>query len=236
MNSGVGSPVGAGRAGSIVGLGRGRVDREGRARRGRVGVAGRVGRADLEVWGPSARLGVVYGEEQAANGPPSMRHSKVEGVSAEVKVNVGVGSLVGPAGPESIVVCGVFVSTTMLAGGGGRVDVAGGVGGADLEGVGAVGQARGRARRGAGGEGAAVDAALEGRAGVVGAENAKVGVGSFVEAGGPGVDRGVRRARCRPRSCARRASGRCCRPGRSRGPGRCAAVGEVRRDVTARCR
>ena len=40
-----------------------------------------------------------------------MRHWKVAPASVEVKAKVGVLSLVGPVGPESIVVCGGEAST-----------------------------------------------------------------------------------------------------------------------------
>ena len=81
------------------------------------------------------------------------------------------------------------------ASGRGGVGVAGRVGGADLEGVGAVGEGRGRmaGRARAGAEGGAVRSALVAGAELVGAEAKcrRVVVG---EAGGPGVERRFRGA------------------------------------------
>ena len=73
--------------------------------------------------------------------------------------------VVGPAGPARIVVSGAVGVDGERAGGGRGVGVAGGVDRADLEGVLAVGERR-RSVCGelAGGERAAVDAALERRA------------------------------------------------------------------------
>ena len=47
-------------------------------------------------------------------GVPSTRHSNVDPGSLDEKVNRGVWSFVGPAGPESIVVTGAIVSTVKL--------------------------------------------------------------------------------------------------------------------------
>ena len=63
---------------------------------------------------PSARAAVVSGAEQSPQGPPSKRHSNVVPSSLEEKPNVGVGSFVAPAGPESIVVSGGLLSTLKL--------------------------------------------------------------------------------------------------------------------------
>ena len=69
-----------------------------------------------KVWLPleSGLEGVwlASGPEQAANGSESTRHSKVEPVSLEEKVKVGVVSVVGPDGPSVIVVCGGVESST----------------------------------------------------------------------------------------------------------------------------
>ena len=51
------------------------------------------------------------GPEQAANAWESKRHLKVEPDSLDVNVKVGVLSVVGPEGPELIVVWGGTVST-----------------------------------------------------------------------------------------------------------------------------
>src|SRR5918994_2194984 len=49
---------------------------------------------------PSLNVPVVWGGVQAPNGPPSTRHSKLAVPSGDEKPKVGVGSFVGPAGPE----------------------------------------------------------------------------------------------------------------------------------------
>jgi hypothetical protein len=56
-------------------------------------------------WGPSASGAVVWGEAQVENSPASIRHSNVAPASEE-NPKVGVGSSVGPAGPESMEVSG----------------------------------------------------------------------------------------------------------------------------------
>src|SRR5437016_1807083 len=63
--------------------------------------------------GDSAAEGVwlAPGPEQAANASESKRHWKVEPDSLDVNVNVGALSVVGPEGPEVIVVSGATVST-----------------------------------------------------------------------------------------------------------------------------
>src|SRR5215510_13468255 len=75
--------------------------------------AGSVARTE-KVWGPSAREAVVSGEEQGAQAPESTRHSKDEPGWSESKVKVGVGLLVGPAGPLRMLVSGSRVSTVKL--------------------------------------------------------------------------------------------------------------------------
>ena len=62
------------------------------------------------VYAPSASAEVVCGETQVANAAAPTRHSKVDAGSLE-NANVGVESLVGPLGPESIVVSGAVAST-----------------------------------------------------------------------------------------------------------------------------
>ena len=52
----------------------------------------------------------MKGEAQLAKAAASIRHWKPVPCSLE-KPKLGVGSLVGPEGPESIVVCGGEVST-----------------------------------------------------------------------------------------------------------------------------
>ena len=66
-----------------------------------------------KVCGPSGRDAGVWlvGLEQAPNAAPSSRHWKLEPASSELNPNVGVGSLMGPEGPESIAVTGATVST-----------------------------------------------------------------------------------------------------------------------------
>src|SRR5439155_25329278 len=56
------------------------------------------------VWVVSERLPYVWGELQAVKLPPSSLHSKLEPDSLEVKENVASVELVGPDGPELIVV------------------------------------------------------------------------------------------------------------------------------------
>ena len=71
---------------------------------------------------------------------PSSLHSNVEPGSVEVNANDGDALFVVPVGPLVIVVSGAAVSTVNVRVAGRRVDVAGGVGRADRERVGAVGQ------------------------------------------------------------------------------------------------
>ena len=67
------------------------------------------------MWAPweSAAVGVwvAPGPLQGAKAAESKRHSKVEPDWLEEKPKVGVESLVGPEGPEVIVVFGAWVST-----------------------------------------------------------------------------------------------------------------------------
>ena len=76
----------------------GEVDRPGVARGGGVGVAGRVGGADVEGVAAGAEGGQGVGRGAGAQLPLSMRHSKVEPASVELKAKVGVVSLVGSFG------------------------------------------------------------------------------------------------------------------------------------------
>ena len=129
--------------------------------------AGSVARTS-KVWSPTASVAVVCGDVQTAHGPSSTRHSNVEPVSVEVKAKVGVLSLivVPLAGPLVMVVAGAAVSTVKVRLAGRRVDVAGGVLGPHVEAC----APRRSARRAVLGEvqafqAAAVDAALEARAG-----------------------------------------------------------------------
>ena len=79
------------------------------------GVASRLVAASLarteNVCAPSGRVLVVNGLLQAANAAASTLHSKVAPASLE-NPNVGVGSAVGPLGPESIRVSAGVVSPT----------------------------------------------------------------------------------------------------------------------------
>ena len=75
--------------------------------------AGSVARTS-NVWAPSASEAVVWAELQEAQAPASTRHSNVEPAWLAENVNVGVASFVGPDGPLSIVVCGAAVSTVKL--------------------------------------------------------------------------------------------------------------------------
>src|SRR5437867_2970090 len=68
------------------------------------------------VWLPCASAGeIVSGLVQEVQLPPSMRHSKLEPVSEELNVKLGVVLLDGSAGLESIVVFGASVSTLAVA-------------------------------------------------------------------------------------------------------------------------
>ena len=62
--------------------------------------AGSVARTS-NVCAPSASGAVVWAELQAAQAPPSTRHSNVEPTWSAENANVGVASLVGPDGPLS---------------------------------------------------------------------------------------------------------------------------------------
>ena len=57
----------------------------------------------------------MCGEEcRLAKSPPSSEHSNVDAGSSLENANVGVESLVGPLGPESIVVSGGEVSAASI--------------------------------------------------------------------------------------------------------------------------
>ena len=62
------------------------------------------------LWAPSPSAVVVHGLVQVAHDPVSTRHWNVDPLSLAVNANVGVLSLVGPVGPEPIVVLGAVVS------------------------------------------------------------------------------------------------------------------------------
>ena len=64
-----------------------------------------------KVWLPAASAARVCGLVQEVQLPPSMRHSKVEPVSFELNVKLGVVLLDGSAGLELIVVFGAVRST-----------------------------------------------------------------------------------------------------------------------------
>ena len=68
-----------------------------------------------KVWLPAVSAGEIdSGLVQDVQPPPSMRHSKVEPVSLELKVKLGVVLLDGSAGLESIVVFGAVRSTVQV--------------------------------------------------------------------------------------------------------------------------
>ena len=76
--------------------------------------AGSVART-WKVWLPSASAGeIVFGLEQVVQPPPSIRHSKVDPGSLELKEKLGVASLEGSAGLASIVVSGGVRSTVQV--------------------------------------------------------------------------------------------------------------------------
>ncbi len=65
-----------------------------------------------KVWLPSVSAGeIVSGLVQDVQAPPSMRHSKLEPLSEELKLKLGVVLPDGSDGLESIVVFGASVST-----------------------------------------------------------------------------------------------------------------------------
>ena len=70
-----------------------------------------------KVCAPSDSVAVVKGVGQAAKAAPSTRHSKVESASVDVKVNVGVESVVvlPPAGPAVMLVFGGVRSSLVPA-------------------------------------------------------------------------------------------------------------------------
>ena len=70
-----------------------------------------------KLWGPSLRVAVVSGEEQGAKGAPYRKRTHQNTRSGEEKPKVGVGSPVAPWGPESIVVSGGVVSSSVLESG-----------------------------------------------------------------------------------------------------------------------
>ena len=68
-----------------------------------------------KVWLPALSAGeIVSGLVQVVQLPPSIRHSKVEPVSDEVKANDGVASFEGSDGCELIVVSGAVRSTVQV--------------------------------------------------------------------------------------------------------------------------
>ena len=76
--------------------------------------AGSVARTS-KVWLPSLRAGeMLCGLEQDVQLPPSIRHSKVEPLSEELKPKLGVVLLDGLAGLVSIVVLGAVRSTVQV--------------------------------------------------------------------------------------------------------------------------
>ena len=69
-----------------------------------------------KVWLPAPSAGeIVSGVEQGDQLPPSIRHSKVELPSLELKLKLGVVLLDGSFGLEPIVVFGAVLSTRRLA-------------------------------------------------------------------------------------------------------------------------
>ena len=162
----------AGRTGVDRRVRRRRVDRE-RARRGRrIGVAGRDGahREGVASRWPSSCRPAATCTRRTCRCPRACPDGTRTSSPALVDVNVNDADVlfVVPVGPLVIVVSGAAVDTVKRAGRGRRVRVAGGVAGADVERVRAVGERADRARRGAGDVGAdrrarAVEAALERR-------------------------------------------------------------------------
>ena len=69
-----------------------------------------LARTEKVCW-PASSDGVVNGDEQGTNGPPSMLHSKLEPGSFALNWKLGVSSSVGPDGPAVIAAAGGVVST-----------------------------------------------------------------------------------------------------------------------------
>ena len=118
---------------------------------------------------PSASEPRMRGDVQVPYVPvaapgPSRRHSKLEPVSLEENANVAEFVVIVPVGPRVDRRVRRDRVDREGAGRGRRVQVAGGVAGADLERVGPLGQVRVRLRRRARRERRAVQAALERRA------------------------------------------------------------------------
>jgi hypothetical protein len=67
-----------------------------------------------KLWGPSVKEVRVFGLGQGVAGPESTLHWKLEPGSLDENAKLGVGSVVGPLGPESIVVSGGMLSTVKL--------------------------------------------------------------------------------------------------------------------------
>ena len=68
-----------------------------------------------KLWLPVVSAGaIVSGLEQEVHPLPSMRHSKLEPVSVELKLKLGVVLPDGSAGLESMVVLGAVRSTVQL--------------------------------------------------------------------------------------------------------------------------
>ena len=194
----------------------GQVDRPGVRRRRRVEVAGGVLGAHLE---RVRRLGeaacTTAGLEQSANAPPSSRHSKPGPASDAVNEKLALVEFEAAGGEEVIVVFAGVVSTVKVNEAGRRVDVAGGVGRAHVERVGALRERAERERARRGRPRAAVEAHLERRARLGRAE--REGRRRVLRRGGGRASRSSCRARpCRsgPSAPARRCR---CRSGRTRG-------------------
>ena len=151
----------SGRPGGDRRVGRDGIDDPRAARRRRVHVPDRVGRAHVEGVGAvgQPRVAVRVAAPARIERAPSRLHWNVLPASLEVNVNVAEVLATVPDGPAVIVVVGRHRVDGPRAGGGRRIGVPGAVDRAHTERVGALGQARvaGRARA----ERRAVQAALE---------------------------------------------------------------------------
>ena len=234
----VGGPRGAG---VDLGLGGVGVDGEGGARRGRVGVAGGVDGPDLEGVGAVGERAV--GLRRAAGGPVG----GAIGVEAALEARRVVGRGEGEAragvvgGPRGAGVDLGLGGVGVDGEGGarrGRVGVAGGVDGPDLEGVGAVGERAVGLRRAAGGPvGGAigVEAALEARR-VVGRGEGEARAGVVGGPRGAGVDLGLGGVGVDGEGARSPGSGRGCRRCRRPGPRRCGCRRRASCRPSASCR
>ena len=216
---------------------------------GRVGVAGLVGRPDLEFVGA---VGERRSSSSARCSSPSrsavesIRHWKEAmpepPVSLPEKLKLAVALLESADGPSRSTCAGAVVSTVQVKLGRGRVGVAGLVDRPDFEGVGAVGEGRcsSSARCSAVQSAAWVESIRHWKEAtpeppVSLPEKLKLAAALLESAGGLESIDVVGRGRVDGPGEARPESGRCCRPGRSPGLRICGSRRRARHSPSARC-